>query len=390
MKSKLALFAALSAVSYGACAQSNVTLYGILDEGLGFVSNSAGKQLYSMTSGNMQGNRWGLRGAEDLGAGLKAIFTIENGFDMSTGRLAQGGLGFGRQANVGLSSRYGAVTLGRQYDSVVDYVGHLEFGDQFGGSITAHTGDIDNFNNSYRVNNAIKFRSADYLGITFGGLYSLGGIAGQPGRNQIYSVGAGYANGPLTLGVGYLNVRNPNVSFFGNSSSGTISSTISNVTSPVYAGFGSANTYQVIGAGGAYKLGAATLGATYSNIKFASLGSSYASPFAGQSTTFNNAEVSVLYRATPALLLGTAYDYTRGGHVNGRPAAQYHQFSLGIDYFLSKRTDLYAIGVYQRALGDTLSASGTTVVPAVASISALTASTNQNQLAIRVGIRSKF
>jgi predicted porin len=390
MKSKLALFAALSAVSYGACAQSNVTLYGILDEGLGFVSNSAGKQLYSMTSGNMQGNRWGLRGAEDLGAGLKAIFTIENGFDMSTGRLAQGGLEFGRQANVGLSSRYGAVTLGRQYDSVVDYVGHLEFGDQFGGSITAHTGDIDNFNNSYRVNNAVKFKSANVLGLTFGGLYSLGGIAGQPGRNQIYSLGAGYANGPLTLGIGYLNVRNPNVSFFGNSTSGAVSSTASNVSSPVYAGYGSANTYQVIGAGGAYQLGAATIGATYSNIRFASLGASYASPFAGQSATFNNAEASLLYRATPALLLGAAYDYTRGGQIDGRSAAQYHQGALGIDYFLSKRTDLYAVAVYQRALGETLSTSGTALVPAVASISGLAASTNRNQLAVRAGIRSKF
>jgi predicted porin len=390
MKSKLALFAALGAVSYGAFAQSNVTLYGILDEGLGFVSNSGGKQLYSMTSGNMQGNRWGLRGTEDLGAGMKAIFTIENGFDMSTGKLAQGGLEFGRQANVGLSSRYGAITLGRQYDSVVDYVGHFEFGDQFGGSITAHTGDIDNFNNSYRVNNAVKFKSASFLGLTFGGLYSLGGIAGQPGRNQIYSLGAGYANGPLTLGIGYLNVRNPNVSFFGNSTSGAVSSTASNVTSPVYAGYGSANTYQVIGAGGAYQLGAATIGATYSNIRFASLGASYASPFAGQSATFNNAEASLLYRATPALLLGAAYDYTRGGQIDGHSAAQYHQGALGIDYFLSKRTDLYAVAVYQRALGETLSTSGTAIVPAVASISGLTASTNRNQLAVRAGIRSKF
>ncbi|HTH76156.1 MAG TPA: porin [Trinickia sp.] len=390
MKSRLALIAALSAASCGAYAQSNVTLYGILDEGLGFVSNSGGKHLYSMSSGNMQGNRWGLRGTEDLGGNLKAIFAIENGFDPSTGKLGQGGLEFGRQAYVGLSGDFGAVTLGRQYDSVVDYVGRLEFGDQFGGSITAHTGDIDNFNNSYRVNNAIKFKSASYLGLTFGGLYSLGGIAGQPGRNQIYSLGAGYTNGPLTLGIGYLNVRNPNVSFFGNSTSGTVSATTSNVTSPVYAGYGSANTYQVIGAGGAYRLGAAMIGATYSNIKFASLGASYASPFAGQSATFNNGEVSLLYRATPALLLGTAYDYTRGGQLQGRSAAQYHQASLGIDYFLSKRTDLYAVGVFQRALGDTLSTSGTTVVPAVASISGLTASTNRNQLAVRVGIRSKF
>jgi predicted porin len=90
------------------------------------------------------------------------------------------------------------------------------------------------------------------------------------------------------------------------------------------------------------------------------------------------------------LLLGAAYDYTRGGQIDGHSAAQYHQGALGIDYFLSKRTDLYAVAVYQRALGETLSTSGTAIVPAVASISGLTASTNRNQLAVRAGIRSKF
>ncbi|RAF76601.1 porin, partial [Burkholderia multivorans] len=87
--------------------------------------------------------------------GLKAIFTLENGFDVNSGRLGQGSLMFGRQAYVGLSSPYGTVTLGRQYDSVVDFVGPLEAGDQWGGYIAAHPGDLDNFNNAYRVNNAI-------------------------------------------------------------------------------------------------------------------------------------------------------------------------------------------------------------------------------------------
>ena len=390
MKKSLIAMAALSTFVGVAHAQSSVTLYGIVDDGFNFVTNSGGKHLYSLASGVMQSDRWGLRGTEDLGGGLNAIFVLENGFDLNSGKLGQGGLEFGRQAYVGLSGKYGGLLLGRQYDSVVDYVGRLEFGDTFGASITAHAGDVDNFNNTYRVNNAIKFKSANYGGLTFGGLYSLGGVAGQTGRNQIYSLGAGYTNGPLVLGVGYLNVRNPNVSFFGNSTSGTVSSTTSNVSSPVYAGFGSANTYQVLGVGGAYTIGAATIGATYSNIKFGNLGASYASPFAGQTGTFNNGELSFMYAFTPALLVGAAYDYTRGSQVSGHSAAQYHQASLGIDYFLSKRTDLYAVGVYQHAAGDTLSTAGTTIVPAVAAISGLTASTNQNQLVVRAGIRTKF
>ncbi|MFJ2994216.1 porin [Pandoraea sp. NPDC087047] len=390
MKNKICFAAVIAACSGMAQAQSHVSLYGIVDSGLTYVSNSGGSRLFGLASGGMQAARWGMRGVEDLGGGLKATFRLENGYDLNTGKFGQGGLEFGRQANVGLSSRYGSVLLGRQYDSVIDYVGRFAFSNTFGASINAHPGDIDNFNSSNRVNNAVKFQSADYAGFSAGGLYSLGGIAGQSGRNQIYSFGAAYARGPFSVGMGYLNVRNPNVSFFGNSTSGTVSATTSNITSPVYAGFGSANTYQVFAAGASYVVGDATLGATYSNVRFSNLGASYASPFAGQSQTFNNGEVSLIYRLNPALLLGATYNYTRGNSLGGRSAAQYHQGALGIDYFLSKRTDLYAVGVLQHASGETLSSSGTGFVPAVASIGGLTASSNQNQVAVRAGIRTKF
>jgi predicted porin len=90
------------------------------------------------------------------------------------------------------------------------------------------------------------------------------------------------------------------------------------------------------------------------------------------------------------LLVGAAYDYTRGSKIDGDSAPEYHQGSLGIDYFLSKRTDIYIIGVYQHALGETLNAAGTAPTAAVASISNLTPSANQNQLTARVGIRAKF
>src|SRR5262249_17529951 len=113
-------------------------------------------------------------------------------------------------------------------------------------------------------------------------------------------------------------------------------------TSPVYSGYGSANTYQVIAAGGAY-----TFGATYSNIRFLNLGSSYASAFAGQSVTFNSVELNFRYQLTPALLIGAAYHYTKGGDIDGQTRATYQQGQVGVDYFLSKRTDVYLIGVYQ-------------------------------------------
>ncbi|SAK53868.1 outer membrane porin OpcP [Caballeronia calidae] len=338
----------------------------------------------------MQGSRWGLLGSEDLGSGLKTVFRLESGFDASTGKAGQGGLLFGRQAYVGLDSRYGKVTLGRQYDAVVDYVGALEAGDQWGGSISAHPGDVDNFNNTARTNNSVKYTSPNLAGFTFGGVYSLGGVAGDYTRNQVWSLGGQYSSGPLVLSAAYLNVRNPNVSFFGNSTSGTPNPAISNVASPVFSGYGSAHTYQVIGAGGLYTIGPTTFGGTYSNVKFYNLGSSYASAFSGQTATFNNFEIHFKYQITPALATGLAYDYLHGSSINGQSPAKYQQGSGVIDYFLSKRTDVYLLAVFQHASGYTANSTGTGVVPAVAAINILTASSNSNQFAARIGIRHKF
>ena len=385
MKKSLLALAALGTFAGAAHAQSSVTLYGIVDAGFVYNNNSGGQKLYSTSAGNLQGDRWGLRGTEDLGGGLKALFVLENGFNVFTGKLNQGGDEFGRQAYVGLSSQFGTVTLGRQYDSVVDYTGALEVGSQWGTFYGAHPGDLDNMNNSNRTNNSIKYTSTNYSGVTFGGLYSLGGVAGQFNRNQIFSGGVGYAQGPLTLGAAYLNVKNPNYSFFGNNS--TSSTTGSNMTgSRVYSGYASAKTQQVISAGGAYAFGPATVGATYSNTQFKDLGQTGITGATNQTTSgsakFHNAELNFKYQLTPALLLGAAYDYTKGYGVN---SAKYHQGVLGADYFLSKRTDFYIDAVYQHASG-----TDSTGKTAVANINGLSASSTSNQLAAIVGIRHKF
>ncbi|MDR5814544.1 MULTISPECIES: porin [unclassified Caballeronia] len=387
MKKSLLALAALGLFAGAAHAQSSVTLYGIIDAGFVYTNNANGQKQYQMNSGNLQGSRWGLRGTEDLGGGLKAIFVLENGFNVFNGRLGQGGAEFGRQAYVGLgSTQFGTVTLGRQYDSVVDYTGAFEVGSQWASYFGAHPGDLDNLNNSNRVNNAVKYTSANYAGFTFGGLYSLGGNAGQFNRNQIWSVGAGYAQGPLQLGAGYLNVKDPNYSFFGNTPSS--SATASNMAaSRVYSGFASAKTQQVISAGGAYTFGAATVGATYSNTQFKDVASEAGTGlnpagYTGGSGKFHNAEINFKYQLTPALLLGVAYDYTKG---YGLGDAKYHQAMLGADYFLSKRTDVYLDGVYQHASG-----TDSTGRSAVASINGLSPSSTTNQVAAIVGIRHKF
>ncbi len=403
MKKQHLALASLCVLASTAHAQSSVTLYGIIDQGFNINTNSGGKQLYNLSSGVMQGSRWGVRGAEDLGGGMKAIFVLENGFDINTGALGQGGLMFGRQAYVGLKSdKYGSVTLGRQYDAVVDNVGPLEAGTQWGGYIAAHPGDLDNLNNTYRANSAIKYTSANYAGLTVEGMYALGGTAGDVTHNQIWSLGANYANGPLVLGVGYLNARTPSASGGMLNNSGTIATGATTATLavnpakyPVYSGYQSANTWQVITAGGAYTLGSATLGLVYSNVSFRNLDSVNQTALPnlyrrGENATFNNIEVSGKYQFTPALLAGAAFNYTDGGSVDyaaggSNQGAKYFQYSLGADYFLSKRTDVYVIGVYQHASG-----TDSTGHAAVASINLLSASTTDNQATVRFGIRHKF
>jgi len=112
MKKSLLALGVLGAFAGAAHAQSSVTLYGIIDGGFTYVNKTGGNvagtgnatKNISLNSGNLQGSRWGLKGAEDLGGGLKAIFVLESGFNVNNGMSAQGGRLFGRQAYVGLSS----------------------------------------------------------------------------------------------------------------------------------------------------------------------------------------------------------------------------------------------------------------------------------------------
>src|ERR1700730_16325238 len=115
MKKTLLALAVLGAFAGAASAQTNVTVYGIVDAGVQYKNdgNPAGKTL-SLQSGIQNGSRLGFKGTEDLGGGLSAIFTFENGFNVDDGTLGQGNRLFGRQAWVGLNGGFGTVKLGRQ------------------------------------------------------------------------------------------------------------------------------------------------------------------------------------------------------------------------------------------------------------------------------------
>ncbi len=167
----------------------------------------------------------GLRGTEDLGGGLKAIFVLENGFDSGTGVLGQGGREFGRQAYVGVSKNgIGSLTFGRQYSFSTDIIGgNYTTGTQTAsGNFAYHINDIDQLTSS-RIDNAVKFTSASFHGVTFGGMYGFsnstnfagnlpvtaGGVTTTAGTSSTYSFGLNYAQGPFGIGAAYTNIRFP-------------------------------------------------------------------------------------------------------------------------------------------------------------------------------------
>lgn len=383
--SAVALFAAASQYAH---AQSSVTLYGLLDEGVTYTSNVSGHSQVALASGVMQGNRWGLLGSEDLGNQMKAIFKLENGFDVSTGAMGQGGLEFGRTAWVGLSTAEGTLTFGRQYDSTVDYLGILAAANDGASGMAAHPGDVDNMLNSYRTNNAIKYRSPTYRGLSFDTMYSLGGVAGDISRNQVFSFGVGYKSGPATLGLTYVNAHNPNVSYFGTSSATALTAATTNSTSRVFSGFLSAHVYQSASAGGSYVFGPNKFTVLYSRVEFSGLGDAQAGPnslgYAG-SATFNDVEADWKYTLRPDLSLIGVYNFLGSKSFGGHGGMHYHQGTAGVDYALSKTTDVYLVGLYQRASGK--DSTGRT---AVADLYSLGASNSASQTAVRLGLRHKF
>lgn len=118
MKKTLVALAIAGAFTGAAYAQSSVTLYGIADIGYTSSDPKAGTATNQdatrgINGGTLAGNRWGLRGAEDLGGGLKAVFQLESGFNIDTGTSGQGGRLFGRQAYAGLTGGFGGIVAGR-------------------------------------------------------------------------------------------------------------------------------------------------------------------------------------------------------------------------------------------------------------------------------------
>ncbi|CAN7769157.1 porin [Caballeronia sp. LjRoot34] len=324
-------------------AQSSVTLYGIIDEGFQYTSNTGGKSSYQLADGSMAGDRWGLLGNEDLGGGLRAVFRLENGFNLNSGTLGNAGRIFGRQAYVGVASNsLGTLTFGRQYDSFVDFIAPLTSTGGYAGWAFTHPFDNDNAVDTFRVNNSVKYTSTNLNGLTFGGLYGLSNQTGGFANNRAYSLGATYSAAALTVAAAYMLIDNP-----GQNASGALANDDTNFT---------ARKQQVWGGALKYVWASASFGLIYTHTSLDQPTSSiYAGNFSvvPSSLKFDNIEANMLYQFTPALSALLMYTYTNGTFdaSQGTSKPHWHQAGLMVDYYLSRRTDIYALAVYQRVAG---------------------------------------
>ena len=191
--------------------ENNVQLYGMVNSGMTYISNGAGGSSVRTDGCGPQGcNRWGLRGRESLGDGLSSLFVLESGFNLQNGKSGQGGLMFGRQAYVGLANqRYGTLTLGRQYDSLSDTVGMFPSSNNFATGYGSHFGDLNNLNQSIRINDAVKYVSPEFGGLRMHGMYSFGGQFGNYAANRSWALATAYTSGPLSMAIGYLDIHPP-------------------------------------------------------------------------------------------------------------------------------------------------------------------------------------
>lgn len=200
MQFKRLAIAVLAAAPLLAAAQTNVTVYGVLDAAMAKEDTGApdGKQPLKLNSGNQSSSRFGFRGSEDLGGGMKAIFNLEAGYALDTG-VGDSAL-FGRRSVVGLESNFGTLTLGREYSPIAAIAGASDpLGQGFFGS------NLSAFNSgrlTRRLSNSVNFKSQNYSGFSVLAAYSAGEKTSGPSGN-LRGIGAQYAANGLYLGAAY-------------------------------------------------------------------------------------------------------------------------------------------------------------------------------------------
>jgi predicted porin len=327
MKKTLLALAVLGAFAGAASAQNNVTVYGIADAGIQYRNdgNPAGKT-WTLESGLLNTNRIGFRGTEDLGGGLSAIFTLENGYNIDTGTLGQSTATttrlFGRQAWVGLSGGFGSVKLGRQQTALYYALTEIDpFRINLAGNAQRIFGAGQYFADPFlRTDNTVNYSTANFGGFTGSVSYAFGEVPGSISTARSWGAGATYVNAPVNVQIAYQK------------------SNTAAVVGPLATalGTGTANAdIRTVLVGGTWDFRVAKAHLGYANTKFDSL--------AGPSTKDDNWLVGATVPITPADAVLASWIRN---NVKDVPAGKTNQYALGYTHALSRRTSLYTSAAY--------------------------------------------
>ncbi len=312
MKKSLLALAALTAFAGAASAQSSVTLFGIVDQSVNSIKNGS-NSMKMLSSDMLNSNRFGVRGVEDLGGGMRAGFWLESGLapDIGTAGGGNGQTGitafWNRRSTVSLLGGFGEVRLGRDY--VVTFSNRAAY-DPFGFNGLGSMGNVESTLSSGAITQVRGNNVVGYFLPAMGGLF--GGVqvaAGEANTGWKYMGGRlGYAGGPVSV-------------------SGAVGKTYKTGTMN--------SEYKQMNFGASFNVGFMTIQGMYDKVDYTNTfgGASQKHVLIGALVPFGASTLKASYNKTTGTLPTSAT-------VRSQLGAK--MFSFGYQYDLSKRTALYA------------------------------------------------
>ncbi|WP_321963759.1 porin [Paraburkholderia sp. J7] len=292
----------LSGVAAACCinvahAQSSVTLYGVIDNGIEYQNAGSGSVVRAV-SGGLFASRYGLKGSEDIGGGIHVNFQLEQGFNGVTGAASNAAEAFNRQAWVGFSGAFGETRFGLQ--NTPQYIFMNPELDPL--AVMSIASPMNNFNSlTVRVNNAISYFTPTVYGLTAQFMVAMRDSTTKPSNGlQFYNAAVRYTNGTFRAAAGYEQAAN---------AAGT-------------------STLKVFNAGTSLGVGAARFYLAY-----------HTERQTDNSVKRDVYEASTSYRIDPANQVALLYGYAHDRTGNGNNA---QQIGLNYEYYFSKATTLYA------------------------------------------------
>ena len=317
----LAILASL-AIGGAAQAQSNVAVYGLIDAGVESLNHANVNQnsVVKVVSGGKNTSRWGIRGTEDMGGGLKAVFGLEGGILLDTGN-ADGAL-FKRQAFVGIDGSFGRVVIGRSFTTTYDFVilfDPLGYAPNYSWATSANATGPSKYGMTTAFDNLVKY-SGSTGDVKYGATIGLGEQAGSNADSRKYAVAGSWTQGGLGVMAAYEQIN-------GN-------------TLPLTFKRDETTAFHVAGD---YKTGDLRFTAGMRGYKLV----------AGKAATADvRADTywgGVSYLVKPAITLTGAVYHVNVKNVVGGQDADPTMYVARVLYALSKRTDLYTTLGYAKA-----------------------------------------